>query len=80
MSTLERLSTDQIYAALRVLAKEYIRTDRSNAVLAVLQDRQTDGAFPPGKFVLAELDQNRNGRLLTPEHQALFRDICDNCI
>nr|WP_086939324.1 hypothetical protein [Thaumasiovibrio occultus] len=71
-----------IYAAMTTLLTAYVPEPKCSDMVIRLETMAHDQQFPPGKWVLHQLDtwRREQGVSLTPEHADLYRQICEYCI
>lgn len=74
------MNRQDIYEGLRLIVITYIAESKQHELLSMLDKREAEGGFPPGKGVLACVDSDSNGVTLKPEHKDLWNDICYHCI
>ncbi len=74
------MNKNEIYEGLRLIVRTYIATEYQQELLRLLDRRESEGSFPPGKGILADMDSHSNGIKLKEEHKELYDDICHHCI
>jgi hypothetical protein len=74
------MTNQELYEALRVIVRTYISEVEQQELLGILDQREAEGAFPPGKGVLACVDSDSNGIRLKAEHKDLWEEICYLCV
>ena len=70
----------EIYNGLRLLVNTYIEASFKEELLEVLDQREKENLFPPGKAILSSMISNSNGIQLKEEHKELYQKICELCI
>ena len=80
--SMECLSNTEIYEVMRVLANEYISEIDLPKTVDLINRGEAEGDFPAGKWLLHDLDISckNTGKLLSPEHAKLYRQLCEYCI
>jgi len=74
------MTDKEIYDGLRELVTAYISGDLHKELLAVLNEREKAGDFPPGKGIIAAVISHSNGVKIKDEHRHLWRELCHYCV
>jgi hypothetical protein len=74
------MTDSEIYNALRLFVRSYIQEQRQAELLQILDQREAEKSFPPGKGILADMHAYPNGQALKPEHKELYEDVCWHCV
>lgn len=74
------MNNQAIYEALRLIVRTYVFESKQQELVDILDQREAEGALPPGKGVLACVHSDSNGIKLKAEHKDLWDEVCYCCV